>query len=41
MAECEKVTEQVKADNQIDWIAQMNNICNRVRKIINSELIFI
>ena len=41
MAECEKVTEQLKADNQMEWIAQMNNICNRVREIVNSELIFI
>lgn len=40
MAECEKVTEQLKADNQMEWIAQMNNICNRAREIVNSELIF-
>ena len=26
MAECEGVTEQLKADNQMEWVARMNNI---------------
>lgn len=41
MTKYEKITEQLKADNQMEWIAQMNNICNRAREIVNSELIFI
>lgn len=41
MAEYEKITEQLKANNQMKWIAQMNNICSRVREIVSSELIFI
>lgn len=30
MAEREGVSEQLKADNQIEWVGQMNNIRNRV-----------
>ncbi len=29
MAEREGVTEQHKADNQMEWVCQMNNIRNR------------
>lgn len=38
MAEREGVTEQLKADNQMKWIAQMNNICSRASEIVTSEL---
>ena len=34
LAECESITEQLKADNQMDWVAQMNNIHQRVTEII-------
>ena len=40
MAEREGVTEQLKADNQMDWVEKMNSICSRAREIVNSELIF-
>ena len=40
MAECEGVTEQLKATNQIAWVGKMNNIRQRVTEIVNSELIF-
>jgi len=40
MAECESVTEQLKADNQTEWVAQMNNIRSRVVEILNDNLIF-
>lgn len=40
MAEREGVTEQLKADNQMEWIGRMNNIRNRVMEIVNAELIF-
>ena len=40
MAECEGVTEQLKADNQMQWVGLMNNIRQRVTEIVNSELIF-
>ena len=36
----EGITEQLKADNQMEWVARMNNIEARAREIINHELIF-
>ncbi len=36
----EGITEQLKADNQMEWVAQMNNIEARAREIVNHELIF-
>ena len=40
MAETEGVTEQLKADNQMEWVSRMNNIRNRAMEIVNSELIY-
>ena len=40
MAEHEGVTEQLKADNQMLWIQNMNNIRSRVVEIVNSDLIY-
>ena len=40
MAEVESVTEQLKADNQMEWVGRMNNIQNRAMEIVNSELIY-
>ncbi len=34
------ITEQVKSDNQMEWVARMNNIESRAREIVNHELIF-
>ena len=36
----EGVNEQLKADNQMDWIGRMNNIRSRATEIVNSELIY-
>ena len=36
----EGVTEALKASNQMDWVAKMNNIHNRVREIVYQELIY-
>ena len=33
-AECEGVTEQLKAENQMEWVRRMNNIRNRSAEII-------
>ena len=41
MAEAEGVTEELKAQNQLEWVGRMNNIRNRAEEIINSELIYI
>ena len=40
IAEREGVTEQLKADNQMKWIGQMNNIKQRATEIVNSEMIY-
>ena len=40
LAEREDVTEQLKADNQIEWVAQMNNIRSRATEIVNHDLIY-
>lgn len=41
MAEREGVTEQLKADNQMEWVGRMNNIRNRATEIIKTEYISI
>ena len=38
--EIEGITEQLKADNQMEWIGRMNSIQNRVTDVINKELIY-
>ena len=40
LAKQEGVTEQLKADNQMQWVRKMNNIYNQATEIVNSELIF-
>ncbi len=40
MAECEDVTEQLKAENQMEWVRKMNNIWNRAVEMVNAELIY-
>lgn len=40
IAENEGVTEELKEQNQMEWVRQMNNIRNRVEEIVNDELIF-
>ena len=40
MAEREGVTEQLKAENQMEWVARMNNIRNRATEIVNTDLIY-
>ena len=36
----EDITEKLKADDQMEWVARMNNIEARAREIVNHELIF-
>lgn len=40
MAEREGVTEKLKADNQMEWVAQMNNINSRATEIVNHDIIY-
>ena len=41
LTESENITEELKAKDQMEWVAQMNNVYNRAREIVNSKLIFI
>ena len=40
MAEREGATEQFKADNQMAWVARMNNIRSRATEIVNHDIIY-
>ena len=40
MAEREGVTEKLKADNQMEWVARMNNIRGRATEIVNHDIIY-
>ena len=40
MAEREGVTEQLKAENALEWVRRMNNIRMSVREIVEREIIY-
>lgn len=40
MAEQEGITEQLKADKQMEWVGRMNSIAHRSREIVNTEIIY-
>lgn len=40
IAKAEGVTEKLKEENQMLWVARMNNIRNRAEEIVNTELIY-
>lgn len=40
MKMAEGVTEQLKEENQMEWVQRMGNIEARAREIINKEIIF-
>ena len=39
--EREGVTEQLKAENPMEWVRRMNNIRSRVIEVVNAEVIFV
>ena len=41
MAQAEGVTEQLKANDQMEWVRAMNNIKNRADEIVNQDLIYV
>ena len=41
IAKAEGITENLKAENQMEWVGRMNNIYNRAMEIVNSELIYV
>ena len=40
MAEREGVTEELKANSQMEWVARMNNIRSRATEIVNHDIIY-
>ena len=36
----EGITEQLKADDQMEWVARMNNIRSRATEIVNHDIIY-
>ena len=40
MKKAEGVTEQLKEDEQLEWVAKMNNISNRACEIVVNEFIY-
>ena len=41
LAQQEGITEQVKVENQLEWVRQMNNIRSRADEIVLHDLIYI
>lgn len=41
LAEKENVTENLKADAPMKWVAQINNIRSRATEIVNAEVIYV
>ena len=40
MKQEQNVTEQLKAENQMEWVGQMNNIRQAAEEIVLEELIY-
>ena len=40
MVKAEGITEQLKAENPLEWVRRMNSIRNRAEEIVYSDLIF-
>ncbi len=40
LAKKEGVTEQLKVENQMEWVRRMNNIRNRAEEVVYNELIY-
>ena len=41
MKKQERITESLKATNQMEWVQRMNNIRNRAEEIVYQELIYV
>ena len=41
MMKTENITENLKAQNQLEWVRQMNSIHERVNEIVCKELIYV
>lgn len=40
MIKAENITEQLKEDNQLEWVRRVNNICERATEIVGQELVY-
>ncbi len=40
IADHEKITEHLKASNQLEWVRKMNSVQNRAAEIVNTNLIY-
>ena len=40
MARAEGITEQLKAENPLEWVQRMNSIKNRAEEIVSDEFIY-
>ena len=40
MKRVQGITEQLKAENQMEWVARMNNVQACAREIVNKEMIY-
>ena len=41
MSQAEGITEQFKAEDQMEWVQRMSNIRNRAEEIVNTKLIYV
>ena len=41
IAESENVTEELKANNQLEWVGKMNSIKQSAEEIVLNELIYV
>ncbi|WP_255882515.1 MULTISPECIES: TnpV protein [unclassified Ruminococcus] len=41
IAEREGVTEQLKANNQMEWVARMNNIRSKATELVKKDMIYV
>lgn len=40
MKQAQGISEQLKAENAMEWVGRMNNICACAREIVNAEIIY-
>lgn len=40
MKETEGVTEQLKEENQLEWVQRMNNLQQRAREVVFNEFVY-
>ena len=40
MKQAQGITEQLKAENQMEWVRRMSNLENRAAEIVKTELIY-